>query len=189
MTSSGHDSGSITKRPTGVKYSAIPHFTSYIGARDAASALARRSINPVAPIAWAICAMCHDRQAWWRYNWEHWEDESAGRRPRLCGECAARRKGTAMAQQAGQLLDVDTLRGQIREHIYREFLFDGETADLDDDISLLQEGIVDATGVLELVLFVEDTYGVRVAEADLTPENFDSVNNLAHYVSRQLANM
>ena len=56
----------------------------------------------------------------------------------------------------------------------------------DDDDSFLQEGIVDSVGVLELVLFVEETFGVAVDDQDITPDNFDSVNKLADYIRRHV---
>jgi acyl carrier protein len=86
-----------------------------------------------------------------------------------------------------QTLAMETVRREVHDHIQFNFLYDGEGAALDDDASLLERGVLDATGVLELVLFVEETYGLEVAEADLIPENFDTVNNVARYVVRQLS--
>jgi acyl carrier protein len=77
-------------------------------------------------------------------------------------------------------LHVNTPRAQIRDYVISNFLFD--TGDVDDDASLIGEGIVDSTGVLELVMFVEETYGIVVADADVTPENFDSIAALTAYV-------
>lgn len=85
-------------------------------------------------------------------------------------------------------LALDTIRQQVHEYIMHNFLYDGVSPDIDDDASLLGVGVVDATGILELTLFVEDLFGLNVAEADLVPENFDSVNNIARYVARNLAN-
>jgi acyl carrier protein len=94
-----------------------------------------------------------------------------------------------MAQEMVQVLDVGAVRAQTHDFILKQFLWDGSDTDIDDDASLLETGVVDATGVLELVLYVEDTYGIHVADGDLIPENFDSVNNIARYVMLQLANM
>ena len=52
----------------------------------------------------------------------------------------------------------------------------------------MEEGIIDSLGILELVMFVEQEFGVKVADEDVTPENFDSVNKLVNYVQRKLAN-
>jgi acyl carrier protein len=80
-----------------------------------------------------------------------------------------------------------TIKEQIRQYLAENFLFSSNGFNLDDDASLLEEGIVDSTGVLELVLFVEETYNVEVADDEIVPENFDTVENLAAYVGRKMA--
>jgi acyl carrier protein len=75
---------------------------------------------------------------------------------------------------------------QIREYIADNFLFSDNGYQLSDDISFLEEAIVDSTGVLELVLFVEETFGVTVEDDEILPENFDSVGQLAAYVRRKV---
>ncbi len=79
-----------------------------------------------------------------------------------------------------------TIEQQIKDYIAMNFLFSDNGYDYPDDASFLEEGIVDSTGVLELVLFIEESYGLSVADADLTPENFDSVANLAAYVRSKM---
>ncbi len=69
----------------------------------------------------------------------------------------------------------------IRDYIRENFLFT-DNGNLEDDASFLQEGIVDSTGVLELVMFVEETFGVVVEDEEVVPENFDSVAQLACFV-------
>jgi acyl carrier protein len=71
---------------------------------------------------------------------------------------------------------------QIRQYIAQNFLFSNNGFELGDDVSFLDEGVVDSTGVLELVMFVEDTFGVQVDDEEIVPDNFDSVNNLAVYI-------
>lgn len=75
-------------------------------------------------------------------------------------------------------------KGQIRQYLAQNFLFSDNGLNLDDDASFLEEGIVDSTGVLELVMFVEETFNVEVADEDIVPDNFDSVNNLSAYIER-----
>lgn len=78
---------------------------------------------------------------------------------------------------------LEAIRLQIHEFIQMNFLYDGVGADsLDDDASLLQQGVLDQTGVLELLLFIEEGYGLTIAQEDLGPEHFDSVNRIAAYV-------
>jgi acyl carrier protein len=73
----------------------------------------------------------------------------------------------------------------IRAFILENFLFTDNGSRLEDDASFLEEGIVDSTGVLELVMFVEETYGFSVEDDEILPENFDSVEQLAAYVRRK----
>jgi len=73
---------------------------------------------------------------------------------------------------------VDTIRGYILEN----FLFTDDASALDPDASLLDNGIVDSTGMMEIITFLEADLGVKVADEDMTPENLDSVNRLVRYV-------
>jgi len=77
---------------------------------------------------------------------------------------------------------------KIKEYILQNFLFTSDTSAIQDDDSLLDRGLIDSTGILELVTYVEETFDFKVADSDLVPENFDSVNNIAKFVaSRQKA--
>ncbi len=77
------------------------------------------------------------------------------------------------------------LREQIRGFIVENFLF-GDAAPLTDDaMSLLDNGIMDSVGVMELVAFLEGELGVTVADDELVPENLDSVDNLVAFVERK----
>lgn len=58
-------------------------------------------------------------------------------------------------------------------------------AELGDDVSLLDAGIIDSTGVLELIGFLEDDLGVKVEDAEMLPENLDSVARIAAFVGRK----
>jgi acyl carrier protein len=79
------------------------------------------------------------------------------------------------------------IEARIRSYIAQNLLFSDNGFNYSDDDSFLQEGIVDSVGVLELVLFVEQTFGVDVNDQDITPDNFDSVSKLANYIRRQTA--
>lgn len=78
-----------------------------------------------------------------------------------------------------------SVKEQIRIFIAENFLFNPDGFDLSDDASFLDEGVVDSTGTLELVMFVEETFAVSVGDHEIEPENFDSVNKLAAYVARK----
>ena len=74
----------------------------------------------------------------------------------------------------------------VRSFIVGNFLLGREDA-LKDDASFLEEGIIDSTGILELVYHLEETYGIEITEEELVPENLDSITRIAAYLSRKLA--
>ena len=78
-------------------------------------------------------------------------------------------------------------RAQVRHYIAQNLLFSDNGSELSDDASFLEEGIIDSTGVLELVLFVEDTFGIEVDDDEIVPDNFDSVVSLAAFIERKAA--
>jgi len=73
----------------------------------------------------------------------------------------------------------------IQAYVAENFLLSSNGFDLSDDASLLDEGIVDSTGVLELVLFVEEQFNIEVLDNEIVPDNFDSVNRLAAYIEQK----
>lgn len=73
---------------------------------------------------------------------------------------------------------------QIKTFIIENFLFNAEGSSLGDDESFLESGIVDSTGILEVVAWIEDTFGIKVPDTDLLPENFDTVQRLSAYLIR-----
>ncbi len=79
------------------------------------------------------------------------------------------------------------LEDRIRQHIVDNFLYTGDGSSLGHDQSLLESGIVDSTGVLELVFFVEEAFGIKVKDEELVPRNFDSIAKLAAYVRSKTA--
>lgn len=74
----------------------------------------------------------------------------------------------------------------IRAFVVENFLF-GEAGALTDDASLLDEGVIDSTGVLELVAFLEEEYEISVEDSELVPENLDSIAAIGAYVVRKQA--
>ena len=75
---------------------------------------------------------------------------------------------------------------QIRTYIVENFLL-GDAGDLDEARSLSEAGVVDSTGVMELVLFVEEAFNIKVNDEDFIPDNFDSIQRIAAFVERKLA--
>ena len=78
-----------------------------------------------------------------------------------------------------------SVENQIRRFIAQNFFIQGGEAAVKDDLSFLESRIMDSTGVLEFVAFLESTFGVKVEDEELTPENLDSVRLAAEYVGRK----
>jgi acyl carrier protein len=74
------------------------------------------------------------------------------------------------------------IEGEIRDFLARNLLYREDGFPHGDDASLVDEGVVDSVGVLELVNFVTERFGIAVSPAEITPENFDSVARLAAFV-------
>jgi acyl carrier protein len=72
----------------------------------------------------------------------------------------------------------------IREFIVENFLF-GDGSRLQDNTSFLQDGIIDSTGILELTAFLEKTFGIKVEDHELVPQNMDSLAQVAAFVDRK----
>lgn len=78
------------------------------------------------------------------------------------------------------------INAQIRRFLGEYFILGDQLATLDDDASFLENGIVDSTGVIELVAFVEEAFGLTVDDDEVVPDHFDSVNRLAAYVQSKM---
>jgi len=78
------------------------------------------------------------------------------------------------------------IHGVLRTFIGENFMFQEDPQSLSDDASFLANGIIDSTGVLELVCFLENTFGIEVADEEMLPENLDSIRAVSAYVSRKL---
>jgi acyl carrier protein len=74
---------------------------------------------------------------------------------------------------------------KIREFIVDTFLFGATDGLPEDGDSLLDSGVVDSTGVLELVAFLESEFGFEVKDEELVPENLDSIDNLTAFVEKK----
>ena len=69
----------------------------------------------------------------------------------------------------------------VREFIVENFLF-GENEQLDDQVSFFDSGIVDSTGILEIVTFLEERFDVKIEDTELIPENFSSISTIDQYL-------
>jgi acyl carrier protein len=77
------------------------------------------------------------------------------------------------------------IRDRLRRYIAENLLFSNQEYPFEDDASFLKNGVVDSTGVMELVAYVEKKFGVTVDPKEVVPANFDSVRNLTGYIKRK----
>lgn len=73
------------------------------------------------------------------------------------------------------------MAGRIRDFLSETFFVD----DVADDESFLRSGTIDSTGMIDLVMFIEETYGIEIVDAELVPENLDSINCLKAFLERK----
>lgn len=73
----------------------------------------------------------------------------------------------------------------VREFVIANFLF-GRAEPLDDDASFMDEGLIDSTGILQLVTYLEETYAIEIDEDELIPDNLDSIKKVRSYLGRKL---
>lgn len=77
-------------------------------------------------------------------------------------------------------------KSKIKTFIIENFLF-GNADGLKDETSFLEDGIIDSTGVLELITFLEEEFGIKVEDDELIPENLDSINRVTHFLQKKMA--
>ena len=83
------------------------------------------------------------------------------------------------------VLKESELKSNIKTFIVNNFLFGMDDNLLGYDDSLLEKGIVDSTGVLELIAYIEQNYMMKINNDELVPENLDSLDNIASFIFRK----
>ena len=73
----------------------------------------------------------------------------------------------------------------IREYVLENYLFTDDESELDNSDSFLDKGILDSTGILEIINLLEDTFEIKVEDNEMIPDNLDSVNNIIAYVDKK----
>jgi acyl carrier protein len=79
----------------------------------------------------------------------------------------------------------DAVATRIRDYLSENFLFSDEGFNYEDDASFLELGIIDSFGFVELLAFVNEEFGITVADEELVPDNFDSVQKLTSFIGRK----
>ena len=78
------------------------------------------------------------------------------------------------------------VKTKLKEFLISNFLFSEDAVRFSDEDSFLEKGIIDSTGILELIEYLEDTYSIAIEDDELIPENLDSMNNVEAFISRKL---
>ena len=81
----------------------------------------------------------------------------------------------------------DATRTAIRAFIVENFLFGDDSQPLAADLSLIDNDLIDSTGILELVGFLEERFAITVADADIVPANLDTIERIAGFIARKQA--
>ncbi len=76
------------------------------------------------------------------------------------------------------------IKEQIRAFLTSNF-YVADQASLGNNVSLLDQGIIDSTGVLEVIFFIEENFGIKVEDNEMLPDNLDSIDRIADYVARK----
>jgi acyl carrier protein len=81
---------------------------------------------------------------------------------------------------------MSAVNSKVREFIKDNFMYRDDRAELADTESLLDAGLIDSTGILELVAFIETEFSIQMADTDIVPDNLDSVETIVRYVEGKI---
>lgn len=87
-----------------------------------------------------------------------------------------------------KISDID-IKKKLKIFVIDNFLLGHDSNTINDDDSFLDKGIIDSTGVLELVSFIEETFKIKVEDEELIPDNLDSLNKLFIYIQKKKGNV
>ena len=77
------------------------------------------------------------------------------------------------------------IHDKVKKYVFENFLFGGRSRNIDSMTSFLESGIIDSTGILEIVHYLEEEFAIKVEDEEIVPENLDSLRNIAAYVQRK----
>ncbi len=73
---------------------------------------------------------------------------------------------------------------RIKEFILSNFLFTDDANAISNDVSLIGQGVIDSTGILEVIVFLETEFSIKISDEEMTPGNFDSIDAIAAFIDR-----
>jgi len=73
----------------------------------------------------------------------------------------------------------------LRTYILENYLFSDDPSELSNSDSFLEQGILDSTGIMELISFVEEHCAITIEDEEMVPENLDSIDNLIKFIARK----
>lgn len=74
---------------------------------------------------------------------------------------------------------------KVRSYILENYLFTDDQSELNNEDSFLDKGIIDSTGILEVIFFLEEEFGISVDDEEMIPENLDSVDNILAFIEKK----
>ena len=80
-------------------------------------------------------------------------------------------------------MDEKTILKEVREYVVENFLLGEDEEELSNSDSFLESGLIDSTGILEVIAFLEETYDVEIEDEEMIPENLDSVERVARFIA------
>lgn len=81
---------------------------------------------------------------------------------------------------------IEEIRNGIRKFVLENYLFGYDENELDNNSSFLELGVLDSTGIMELVALIEREYNIEVLDSEIIPENLDSIDCISRYVCRKI---
>jgi len=80
-----------------------------------------------------------------------------------------------------------SVESKVRGFVLESFLFTDDESALNNEDSFIEKGIIDSTGMLEIISFIENDFGIEVTDDEMIPENLDSVSNIVAFVAKKVA--
>ena len=78
-----------------------------------------------------------------------------------------------------------SIEQKVKEFILDNFLFTDDNSALANEDSFLDKGIIDSTGIMEVIMFIEEQFGISVSDEEMIPDNLDSIKNIVRYINEK----